>query len=170
MTTEFWSAEPEDLVQVAMVETLARQGFQVRRLGHHLDARRGSEARLRFFGALMTPETAFPVAVLVDTESVRGGTKAIVTVSDDFGFGSRAGLRGTYERIGSDVIASLAVAARATGEQEPSRPAPPSARRSVSPGSPSAATRLEELDDLHGRGLISDEEYQTKRHEILDQL
>src|SRR5439155_1043394 len=89
-TTELRSALPENAAQSAMSEALARQGFHLRSSAHHLDGRRGSEARLRLFGALMTPDSGLPVAVLVDTEPTDGGgTKALVTVADDLGWGSR---------------------------------------------------------------------------------
>lgn len=52
------------------------------------------------------------------------------------------------------------------GQQTPRGPAGP--RPGAGPGLRSKEDRLREIDDLHGRGVISENEYRETRKRILD--
>lgn len=65
-------------------------------------------------------------------------------------------------------VARAVEAARGAGQPAPSSPPEPAA---TSPTGPTpVAERLRQLDDLHRQGLISAEEHETKRAEILAEL
>ena len=40
----------------------------------------------------------------------------------------------------------------------------------AAPAGPTAQSRLNELEDLHRQGLVSDEEFERKRRQIVDEL
>jgi hypothetical protein len=129
----------------------------------------------------MTTDQTLPAAVLIDSSSGQGDTQVIVTVSDDFGFGSRAGLRGQYADLADQTFGALrrGVDAAGGGPDRSSPPRPVVTGPAVAPSAPSTATaappstateRLQRLNDLHRQGLITDKEYSEKRRAILDGL
>jgi Short C-terminal domain len=68
-----------------------------------------------------------------------------------------------------------AVVRRAAAQQAPAAPAPaapaaPSAAAYMAPPEPSTAQRLQELETLRATGAISDDEYATKRRQIIADL
>jgi hypothetical protein len=160
----------EGLVRAAIQRGLLRDGFGLAEATpHRIEGRRGSEARLRLLGTLGTTDAALPVAVLVDTEGGPRETVVRATVSDDFGFGSRAGLRGRYGVVAGEILDRVRWDVQAAGGgPDVSTVAEPPPAESTQP--PSVVDRLKRLDELHASGLLTDQEYREKRRAIIDEL
>jgi hypothetical protein len=166
-------AATEELVLEAMRRTLVSEGFVLDAAEpHRLAARRGSEATLRILGGLMTSDRALPTAVIIDTSANGGDTLVEATVSDDFGVGFRVGLRERYATLAGEILGQLRREVETAGGG-PDKLWTVTSAPTVSPPAPSTNTtadRLRRLQELHQKGLLTDDEYSEKRRAILEEL
>jgi hypothetical protein len=115
--------------------------------------------------------------VTIEGEVARPDGQIVATFGDERGSVGRIGFGGgsnefvvgiCVQDIGEDVAEMIA-----TGKYEGGRPIPVPANVPSQPEKRSALTtedRLRELDKLRREGLVTDDEYESKRREILDAL
>jgi Short C-terminal domain len=68
----------------------------------------------------------------------------------------------------ADILIALAIAPAGPGPAPP--PAAPPPAQYMAPPEPSTSQRLQELETLRATGAVSEEEYNTKRAQILSEL
>jgi hypothetical protein len=92
------------LVQHASAEVVARSDAR-------LEARSGSQVKLRVLGGAFIAPSSLPVRVVVDAAATPRGSELTVTAADAIGFGLKTGMKGKYTGRLDEIVSGLRAAA-----------------------------------------------------------
>jgi hypothetical protein len=108
-TIEFAGA-PEAAREAMQQAMVARKGKII--AGDELSAKFGSQVMLRIVGGWLMPTKSFPVKANATFVPTANGTEITLHVADAMGVGTKAGMKGKYERAVTELAGDLVLAMR----------------------------------------------------------
>ena len=72
-----------------------------------VEARTGSQAKMRILGGAFIANTSLPARTTVALRPGAGGTEVTATASDAVGFGAKVGMKGKYEALLPELVAGV---------------------------------------------------------------
>lgn len=109
-TIEF--AGPPDAAREAMQQAMVARKGKITDDEGELSAKFGSQLMLRIVGGWLMPTKTFPVKAHAAFVPTANGTEVTLRVADAMGVGTKAGMKGKYERAVTDLAGDLVLAMR----------------------------------------------------------